>query len=117
MTMETKKRLFIGCSAIVAIVTAVFFSYWLLHIFSGGCGSYALFGSYKLNEYLNQSITGLLLPFCFLPVSFLSLSFARRYLKPYNRMVLVCVSVNRFFLWGTVPLFIFLFLSAGLCPA
>jgi hypothetical protein len=115
MKIETKKRFFIGSSAIVAIVTAVFFSHWLLYIFTGGCGSYALFGSYKLNEYLNDSFLGLLLPFCFLPISFLSLSYARRYLKPYNRLVLVCVGINRFFLWGIVPLFIFLFLFAQLC--
>jgi hypothetical protein len=117
MKIETKKRIFFGSTGIVALVTVVFFSHWVLNIFTGGCGSYALFGSYKLNEYLNQSITGLLLPFCFLPVSFFSLSSARRYFKPYNRVVLVCVSVNRFFLWGTIPLFIFLFLSAGLCLA
>jgi len=117
MTIEIKKRLFLGSSVMVAIVTAVFFSSWLLHIITGGCGSYALFGSYKMNEYLNDSILGLLLPFCFLPVSFLSLSYARRYLKPYNRMVLICIDINRFFLFGIVPLFILLLLSASLCPA
>lgn len=112
MKISTKKWIYFASTVFGAGIMFMFFSAWSIELFGSCRNQYALFGSYKLYEYLDQIA---LLPLYFIPVSIFSIFYAHRSFKPHDQMTRIGVILNYFFLLGLITVFILSLFFAKVC--
>lgn len=109
MKISTKKWIYFASTVFGAVITLVGFPGGFLQNLTIYNVEYALFGSYSLYRYVDFFS---LLYLFYTPVIILSLIYAHRYFKPYNKMMRISLILNYFFLSSLV----YLILTAGLTP-